>query len=290
MTAAGSLLRTFGVQPRALYEWLYGWSLAAAGRQQELDDLLPLLRDVEPDLSAQYSRSTGAISRFQELKLRTLHAFQCRMMLEAIAPMTGRASMTAVDIGDSAGTHMRYLSALTNGYACIDAVSVNLDACAIEKIRTRGGKAMHCRAEALDLDGRPVDLFVSFEMVEHLHNPALFFYRLAKRGNGERLLITVPYRRSSQVGLQYVRAGERVEHHAEEVHVFELSPEDWSVLLLHSGWRVEHERTYLQYPTRIPIVSNALRRLWRRDDFEGFWGAIATRDLSFADCYQDWEP
>lgn len=175
------------------------------------------------------------------------------------------------------------------GVQHIEALSVNLDARAVEKIRSRGGHALLSRAEELDLGNGKVDLFTTFEMVEHLHNPARFFHRIAKYGNGARMVITVPYRLASRVGLSQVRRGEAVEHHAEDVHIFELSPEDWSHLLLHAGWRVEYQRIYFQYPRGIPLVRQVLSRLWRRDDFEGFWGAILTRDLSFADCYKDWE-
>jgi hypothetical protein len=271
-----------------VYGGLYHWSLRAAGREQQLEDLLPTLRDIEPDLSGQYSRPIE-ISDLQELKMRLLHAFQCRLMLKAIEASSNGRSLTVVDIGDSAGTHMKYLRALTKDRRRVEALSVNLDARAVEKIRSRGGRAMLCRAEEIDLGDGKVDLFTTFEMAEHLHNPARFFRRLAKYSHGDRMAITVPYRKTSRVGLSQVRQGERVEQHAEDVHIFELSPDDWSHLLLHAGWKVEYQRIYYQYPRRIPLVRQIMGRLWRRDDFEGFWGAIVTKDLTFADCYKDWE-
>jgi hypothetical protein len=73
------------------------------------------------------------------------------------------------------------------------------------------------------------------------------------------------------------------------VHIFELSPEDWKPLLLHSGWRVVHQETYFQYP-RLPLLERPLAWFWRWYDYEGFWGVILEKDMTFADCYKDWEP
>jgi len=283
-----ALLLACGVNPQRTKRAILQWSLSAAGRQQGLTALLPRLRQIEPDLRQQYSRPMTEFEPLQELKLRTQHAFQCLLMLQALR-VTGEGAATVVDIGDSAGTHMKYLSALTEGRLTVNALSVNLDQRAVDKIRARGGRAITARAEELVLDEGNVDLFVTFEMVEHLHNPALFFRRLATGGTGDRILFTVPYRETSQVGLSHVRRNLQIDHYAEEEHVFELSPADWTLLLLHSGWRVETSRIYRQYPTGVPLLSWLLRRMWRSTDFEGFWGAIARRDRSISDRYQDWE-
>ncbi|MEK7846841.1 MAG: methyltransferase domain-containing protein, partial [Nitrospinota bacterium] len=193
------------------------------------------------------------------------------------------------DIGDSAGTHMLYLKELTKGKFEIDTISVNLDPRAIKKIEARGLKAVLCRAEELDLGEKKVDLFTSFEMVEHLHNPAIFFRRIAKKSPCNRMVITVPYLKDSRVGLHHIRNKNGKIIFAEDEHIFELSPEDWVLLLLHSGWRVVHSEIYYQYPRRMPIMSQVFSWYWRNTDYEGFWGAILEKDTTLSDYYQDWE-
>ncbi len=74
---------------------------------------------------------------------------------------------------------------------------------------------------------------------------------------------------------------------AENTHIFELSPEDWKLIFRHSGWNILKERVYLQYPKRhFWFITKAL---WKKFDFEGFWGAILEKDTTFSDYYQDWE-
>lgn len=272
---------------RGLSEVLREWCIAAALREQGLSDVARKLREIEPDLSRQYTASEGTLSRYRELKIRAMHAFQCGLMLEGVERRR-QARLAVVDIGDSAGTHMLYLKELTKGRSRIETVSVNLDPLAVEKIRARGLQAMLCRAEDLALDG-PVDLFTCFETLEHLHNPALFLRRLARREDSSHLLLTVPYQRTSRVGLSHVRSGSEKAIHAEEEHIFELSPEDWSLLAWHAGWKVIRSRIYRQYPRKWPLLSWFLSAWWRRTDFEGFWGALLEKDRTFSDRYLDWE-
>ena len=59
--------------------------------------------------------------------------------------------------------------------------------------------------------------------------------------------------------------------------------------MLHAGWRIAHSEIYYQYPRKWPIISRLMAYYWRTLDYEGFWGAILEKDLTFADCYQDWE-
>ncbi len=125
-------------------------------------------------------------------------------------------------------------------------------------------------------------------MVEHLHNPALFFHHLAKADNGDYMVITVPYVRNSRVALRSSLSGQK-NIHAEGEHIFELSPADWKKLILHSGWRTLEEEIYFQYPTGIPVISPILRKIWQRYDFEGFLGLVMKRDMSVANEYLDWE-
>ncbi|MBF0540429.1 MAG: methyltransferase domain-containing protein [Nitrospirae bacterium] len=252
------------------------------------DKMIKRLREIVSDVSKQYFLPM-IIDDYWDLKMRALHAFQCLMMLSVIKTLN-KKRLTVVDIGDSSGTHMRYLKGLAGNEYEINTISVNLDARAIEKIKAQGQEAILCRAEDIDLKDRTIDLYTSFEMLEHLHNPAIFLYSLAKRGKCDVLLLTIPYLRRSRVGLHYIRNGDLYKNRfAEDVHVFELSPEDWTLLFRHSGWIVQYSEIYLQYPKGIPILSSILAAFWRKIDYEGFWGVILKRDTSVSDCYLDWE-
>lgn len=282
------VLRAVNIDPAELYEAIGVWSLRMAP-SRNLSALTGRLREIVPDISKQYSVAPKDFDTFHELKTRTQQAFQCSLLLKAIEQLSAKRKLTVVDIGDSSGTHMLYLKELSKGRFDIDTISVNLDPMAIEKIRKRGLKAILCRAEELDLGEQGVDLFTSFQMVEHLHNPALFLYRLSKKSECNRIILTVPYLRSSRVGLYSLRNKPSKNFSAEEEHIFELSPKDWTSLFLHSGWKVICSEVYYQYPRNLLILSSALSWFWRQNDFEGFWGAILEKDTSFSSVYQDWE-
>lgn len=280
-----------GIDARSLYQKISHWSLVKAGKQQGLSGLVETLRKIAPDISRQESREILNFNAYWELKRRAMHAFQCKLMLQAVENLSTDRLVIA-DIGDSAGTHMLYLKELTKDKFDIETVSINLDSRAIEKIKSRGLKAILKRAEDIepeDIEGGQIDLFTSFEMVEHLHNPAIFFRRIAKKSSCRRMLITVPYLKQSRVGLHHVRFLLQEIIYAEDEHIFELNPADWTLLFLHSGWKVTFSKIYYQYPTRWPVLSSFLRWFWKTSDFEGFWGAILEKETTYSDLYKDWE-
>jgi len=283
-------LSDLGLDTGSINQRIGLWSIKSALEERGLGDLVGRLREIAPDISGQEETEDAEFNEYWETKRRALHAFQCSLMMKALRPAAGK-EITVVDIGDSAGTHMTYLKKLTENRFKVNTLSVNLDAKAVEKIKKRGLEAVRCRAEDISIGERDVDLFTSFEMVEHLHDPAIFFRRLAKNTKGKKMLITVPYLRQSRVGLYYVRNGARrgKPSCAESEHIFELSPADWSLLLLHSGWKVAHGEVYYQYPRNWFCFSAALSVYWKSVDFEGFWGAILEKDTSISDLYRDWE-
>lgn len=285
-----NILRSLGITitPEKIYQGLSYRSLRWAIKQQKLDKMLVKLREIVPDISNQEASTKETFNEYWEFKRRGLQSFQCSLMLKALEYFTAH-NLTIVDIGDSAGTHMLYVKELTRPGYEIDCIGVNLDPRAIKKIMARGQKAILCRAEDLNLGEKQVDLFTSFEMVEHLHNPSIFFRRLAKRSGCKKMLITVPYLRQSRVGFNSIRNKLKGDIFAEDEHVFELSPSDWKLLLLHSGWKVTYSKIYYQYPKSLPLISQILALFWKRYDYEGFWGAILEKDTSFSDCYKDWE-
>ena len=282
------MLKIFGLDLKKTVQVLSKWSLKLALSENNYGGLVERLREIEPDISKQYSHQRE-FNDYWELKLRVQHAFQCSLMLKVLENIDP-GTLTVVDVGDSAGTHMSYLKELAKERFDIQTISVNLDPIAIEKIRAKGQRAILCRAEELDLGDEKIDLFTSFQMVEHLHNPSLFLRHLAKKSGCDRLVVTVPYMKRSRIIEPYFIWDKSQEpRFAEEEHIFELNPQDWALLMLHSGWKVVHNQIYYQYPRRRPFISQLLSFFWKETDFEGFWGAILERDTIFSDSYQDWE-
>ena len=279
-----------GGDPLQFFRRLGIWSLLKAAKEQELLVTLGQLRFVVQDISNQESREEPDFDEYSEIKRRLLHAYQVRTMAGLLGSLD-KDHVRVVDIGDSAGTHCLYFKQLFKGTHDVSTLSVNLDPRAIEKIKARGLHALLKRAEEItpeDLRGE-VDVFTSFEMIEHLHNPSLFLRRLANSSTSRQLFITVPFLRNSRVGMHHIRNDVAKDVFAEDVHVFELSPSDWTLLFQHSGWKVVAQGICYQYPRHLPILSWILKAYWRKVDFEGFWGAVLERDNSWSKLYQDWE-
>ncbi|KKL99163.1 hypothetical protein LCGC14_1817200 [marine sediment metagenome] len=110
-----------------------------------------------------------------------------------------------VDIGDSAGAHLQYIMGLYSKNKDIKCLSVNLDEKAVRKIREKGLEAIHARAEDLHKYDVNADIFLCFELLEHLMNPCQFLYELSSRTNVKYLIVTIPYVRGSRVGLHHIR-------------------------------------------------------------------------------------
>jgi hypothetical protein len=290
LSTAISLARGLGIDTRAVYQRMAAGSLEAALKDQGLAELCARLRQIRPDLSDHY---TGAFDRdeylrYWEPKMRGLHAWQVRCALQAMERMGGQ-DLVLADIGDSSGNHGAYIRALAPAGQVQRVVSVNLDPVAVDKVRARGGDAILSRAEELDLQGLAADLFLSFETIEHLTDPVRFLHGLAHRGRAKYLLMTVPYRRESRFGGSHLRLAEGnlpERMTAEDVHIYEFSPDDWLLLARFAGFKPVFTDIYRQYPMRSPLRLTA--PLWRRLDFEGFFAAFLERDLTLSNRYVDW--
>jgi SAM-dependent methyltransferase len=258
-----------GFDTRRVFQALARRSLEAAAREQNLAPLRERLRAIVPDVNDQFSEGFDAAEYrcYWEPKMRGQHAFQIGCLLRAVGDLDS-GPIAVADIGDSAGTHLAYLQALLAPERLRRAVSVNLDAGAVAKIRAKGGEAYVGRAEEIDFGMDRFDLMTSFEMLEHLTDPARFLHRLATSGATERLLVSVPYVRRSRVGLQFLRAGPPLPARvtAERVHIFELEPADWMLLCQFAGWAIVFSQVYHQYPLRSPL--RGMAPVWRRLDFE----------------------
>ena len=267
---------------RKAYQSVLKTSIGKASKEQGLKSLADKLTIIVPDITYQYS-TFEVNNPYIEVKVRNQHAFQISFVNEIIGEFD---KPTIVDIGDSAGTHLQYIMGLHSKNKKIQCLSVNLDAQAVEKIKQKGLKAVNARAEDLHKYNINADIFLCFEMLEHLMNPCHFLHELSTKTNAKYMVITVPYLKNSRVGLHHIRGGALRNVYAENTHIFELSPKDWKLLVRHSGWSISQERIYLQYPKWAPFWFTKV--LWRRFDFEGFYGMILTKDDTWSSRYMDW--
>ncbi|MBA7592050.1 hypothetical protein ES708_34223 [subsurface metagenome] len=116
-------------------------------------------------------------------------------------------------------------------------------------------------------------------------NPAEFLYKISKT-NCKFFVITVPYLAKSRVGFHHIRNLQQCNVTPEDVHIFELSPSDWRLLFMHSGWSVVYDRVYLQYPRK--GFWRFMKWGWRQYDFEGFYGVILKKDSNWSKLYTGW--
>jgi len=275
---------------RPVWSKLQILSLKSAIKEQKLVKLVERLTDIVPDLTNQYTMFIVE-GEFLRLKVRACHAFQIDLTQHAVS-MLKKDKYTIVDIGDSSGTHLKYLESIYSGNS-IDTISVNLDKKAVTRIIDKGMKAIECRAEELhkhpDFTSNSIDIFLSFEMVEHLMDPVTFMHNMAIESECKYFVVTVPYLYRSRVGLHHVRAGkERLPDYfvAENTHIFELSPDDWDLIFKFSGWKIVKSVKYTQYPTKNPL--SFMRWGWRKMDFDGFYGVILEKDDTYSKRYKDW--
>ncbi|MHB9073518.1 MAG: methyltransferase domain-containing protein [Desulfobaccales bacterium] len=264
-------------------------SIRSAAREQHLDRLSKRLAEIVPDLTSQYT-TFSIDTDFLQAKVRTLHAFQIDLVIKAINYIPPKESLYLVDIGDSSGTHLLYLNAILKNevrFASdnLKCLSVNLDPIAVEKISSRGIEARLCRAEDLYENYKiKADLILSFEMLEHLSDPISFLSILSEKSVSEYFVLTVPYLSQSRVGLHHIRHGQNRVVYPENTHIFELSPDDWKLIFQHAGWKVVEEAIYRQYPFWSLWV--LMKPIWKKLDFEGFYGVILKRDRTWAELYQ----
>lgn len=261
--------------------WLWTQSLRSAAREQKLENLKKELSNIVPDITDQYS-NFKINNPFLNEKVRNLHAFQMSIIGKVIKSVD---SPIVVDIGDSSGTHLQYIAGLYSNKR-IRALSVNVDIKAVERIKTKGLEAVHARAEDLQHYDVNADIFLCLETLEHLMNPSFFLHELSSKTDAQYLIVTVPYLRKSRVGVHHIRGKTQTPANPENTHIFELSPEDWKLLMLHSGWTVVYEQNYLQYPKR--KILRIMQSLWRKFDFEGFCGMILKRDDCWSKKYNGW--
>jgi len=259
-----------------------------ASHEQKLTDLMKSLEMIigDNEIINQYTNISPESFKhpYWSVKLRAQHSFQISLVLKAVKLLKAdKDNLTIVDIGDSAGTHILYLKKILKN---VRSLSVNLDKNAVEKIKRKGFEAICCRAEELDNFNIKPDIFISFQMLEHLLSPIQFLKCLSDKSECNFFVLTVPYKKNSKMGLQNIRRNDDKNICAENLHIFELSPEDWKLIFKFTGWKIEYEQIYRQYPER--GIYKFTKSAWEENDFEGFFGVILEKDDTYKKLYTDW--
>ena len=163
-----------------LYFKIMNWSINSACKEQNLCEIRKSLSDIVPNIGGQYT-TVSFKNDYWINNIRTLHAFQIRIAKRAISLLDSAERPIVVDIGDSSGTHIKYLLDIF-GSDNITALSVNLDLSAVEKIRKKNLMAIHSRAELLHKHpefNKKANIFLSYEMLEHLFDPISFLNNMS---------------------------------------------------------------------------------------------------------------
>ncbi len=232
---------------------------------------------VVEDLTSHYTGIT--LSPFFESKIRFLLSAQATFVAEQVRRvLREKKRCDLVDIGDSDGSLQQMIRAMVQNNDVFSTVGVNLQPEAVKRIQERGLDGMLVDAMELTNQGLTYDIVTVMETLEHLPNPIGFLESIHDVVR-ERLVVSVPYVRSSRVGLAYLDAlNEERRPTIENVHIFELAPADWRKIFRHSGWAVAEEWIAHQYGPR--SFWRLTAPVWRRLDFEGFWLVSLQKDRS----------
>ena len=285
----GNALIFFKKYLKTIFFAILRFSINSACKEQSLCLFRSQLSSAIPSLADQYT-SFVINSKYLLCKVRTLHAFQISLVVDAVSLLGKNSTIYIVDIGDSSGVHLQYINSIfLNEH--IESLSVNLDPVAVNKIRKKGLRAIESSAESLHVHPdfkKRTDVFLSFEMLEHLVDPIGFLRKMFLFSDCQYFVITVPLLNKSRGYLQQARKPFAVDSFSAEVtHIFELSADDWDAIFRFSGWKIVKSSKYLQYPTKNPLV--LLKHVWKKFDFLGFYGVILEKDDSITNLYKDWQ-
>ena len=276
---------------------LFVYSLNASRKENNYEEFIDKLEKILPSLKDQHNflnNNEEEDDEYLKLKKRNHHAFQLLFTLEIIKQykeIQDVDNISIVDIGDSSGNHLLQLQDLDKDIKKI--ASVNLDVKAVEKIRNKGIEAYHCRAEELlEKYDLKANFFISYQMLEHLTDPIRFLHSISESNkNGlnacDRFIISIPYQKQSRVGFWHMRINDtQTIRDAEDIHIYELSPEDWRMLAEFSGWEVVSDKIYYQYPKWHWLYFT--KYLWKKFDFEGFYIMELKINNKWSKLYESW--
>jgi hypothetical protein len=237
-----------------------------------------------PNLENHYA--TVKLSGEDLLRVRMLICAQAIFLNRTINQFEklGNRIESHVDIGDSDGSTRILLEKSLNGKK-INSLGINIQAEAVELIKSKGLEAECMDAMDLNKQNRKFDLVSVFETLEHLPNPIGFLENMQDIVD-KRLLISVPLIKNSRVGLRYLTN----KWDSKEIptiannHIFELSPKDWIKLFWHTGWRVDQEWKVSQFPKK-GLLKIILKYAWRKISFEGFYFVSLVKDTRYSSRY-----
>jgi len=233
-----------------------------------------------PSLGDHFTTAVAGVE--MEHRIRLLVAAEALFAKRAITTvLDAKETCSYADIGDSDGSLQLLLRELL-GAEKLSSVGINLQESAVAKIRARGLEGIRADAALLAERGACYDIVSVFETLEHLPDPIGFLKGIGPVVN-ERLIVSVPFIRRSRVGLAHIPGGgpgkwpEEKKPTIENVHIFELSRQDWRKVFWHSGWRVTAEWELMMYPFH-GWQRLVLQPFWRAISFEGFWFALLCKD------------
>jgi hypothetical protein len=289
-----NILKLLGLDPTIVYVRFLSRVIKSAINEQGLNNRCDELREVIPDLRQQYTYSDDVTDYYEsyfEIKMRGLHAAQVNWTLKAVEYIykLDEEKVSIADVGDSSGAHIKYFKTLIDNNLIGDCMSINIDPVAVEKIKNDGGYAIEMRAEELHTKDIFPDLFVSFQMVEHLTDPLRFLHNIAEKGHSEYFLISVPYRKNSRFGGTEMRTNTELTKQPmtpESVHIHEYSPNDWLLLAKFAGYVPIFTDNYWQSPRK--NIFRIASPIFRHVDFEGFFVMFLKKDLTLSNRYSGW--
>lgn len=220
-----------------------------------------------------------------EARIRFLVAAECSFIEEEITSiLASRQICSYADIGDSDGS-VRVVLEDIFGKTRLETVGINLQPSVVERMKKKGLNAICEDAIAVGNLGTRYNVVSLFETMEHLPDPIGFLQKIGSVVE-DRLVLSVPYIRNSRVGLYYQENNwtKDLPVTIETVHIFELSPNDWKKIFLHSGWRVERETIFKQFPASGPLKW-ILSLYWRYTSFEGFYFVSLVKDTTHSSRY-----
>lgn len=229
--------------------------------------------------------TSGEVDDETEYRIRFLIAAEASFVKSEVQRIISiKNKCNYLDIGDSDGSVRILLENIIDN-PCFKTMGVNLQKSAVEKIRANGLEALHMDAMDVGSTGVTYDIVSVFETLEHLPDP-IGFLKQIHNVVGQKMVISVPVVPRSRVSLRYLEAKSMANNvNIENVHIFELSRDDWKKIFLHTGWKVENEWTLLQFP-KFGILRLIMQTYWRMVSFEGFWFVTLTKDTKFMDSYK----
>ena len=258
--------------------------LKSVHENEEMSNAWNSSLELFPNLSDHYA--TDKLSGESLSRIRMLICAQAVFMTRVVRSLIdeGTNIKTYADIGDSDGT-TRMLFQKNIGISELSTIGINIQPEAVEQIRSRGLDAECMDAMKMSEKGLKYDVASIFETLEHLPDP-IGFLRAMQDVVSERLIISVPLIVRSRVGLGYLKGNWPKSKRATIAnnHIFELAPEDWNKLFLHTGWRVDVSWQIRQFP-RMGLLHMIMKFAWRKISFEGFYFVSLVRDDKYSSRY-----